>query len=68
MVSFEKSFRTHNGPLKEMSTRNTSWVKAAGALGLKNYHLHVTFVLTSGRLIILEKSGPVHAFNWIVYL
>jgi hypothetical protein len=51
--------------LTEMSSRNISWgVKAAGALGWQSYHLHVSTVLKSGSLNLLEPSGPVQACNW----
>jgi len=47
-------------PLAKMSTRNISWgVKAAGAYGWQPYHLHVSIVLKSGNLSLLEPSGPV---------
>jgi hypothetical protein len=42
-------------PLTEMSTRNISWgVKAAGAYDWQPYHLHVSIVLKSGSLNLLE--------------
>jgi hypothetical protein len=54
-------------PLTEMSTRNiSSGVKAAGAYGWQPYHLHVSTVLKSGSLTLLEPSGPVQACNGIV--
>jgi hypothetical protein len=37
-------------------------VKAAGA-----YHLHVTIVMKSGSLNLLEPSGPVQACTGIYY-
>ena len=50
-------------PLTEMSTRNISWaVKLDGAKGRQPYHLHVLIVLKSGRLKLLEPSGPVQGF------
>jgi hypothetical protein len=53
-------------PVTEMSTRNIFWgVKAAGAYGCQPYHLHVPIVLKSGRLNLLEPSGPVEACNGI---
>ena len=53
-------------PLTEMSTRSISWgVKAAGAYGWQPYHLHVSTVLKSGSLNLLEPSGPVQACNGI---
>jgi len=52
--------------LTEMSTRNISWgVKAAGAWGWQPCHLHVSSVLKSGSLNLLEPSGPVRACNGI---
>ena len=51
-------------PLTEMSTRNISWrVKAAGAYGWQPYHIHVSTVLKSGSLNLMEPSGPVQACN-----
>jgi len=52
-------------PLTEMSTRNISWVKAAGAYGWQPYHLLVPIVLKSGNLKQLEPPGPVQACNGI---
>ena len=53
-------------PLTEMSTRNISWgVNAAGSYGWQPYHLHVSIVLKSGSLNLLESSGPVQACNGI---
>ena len=53
-------------PLTEMSTRNISWgVKGSRCVGLKPYHLHVSTVLKSGNLNLLEPSGPVEACNGI---
>jgi hypothetical protein len=53
-------------PMAEMSTRNILWrVKATGAKGWQPYHLHVPIVLKSGRLNLLEASGPVQACNGI---
>ena len=47
-------------PQTEISTRNICWeVKAAGAYGLQPYQLHVTTVLKSRSLNLLELSGPV---------
>ena len=52
--------------LTETRTRNIScWVKAAGALGWLPYHHHVSIVLESGSLNLLEPSGPVQACNGI---
>jgi hypothetical protein len=54
-------------PLTEMSNMNISWgVKAAGAYGWQPYHLHVSTVLKSGCLNLLETSGPAQACNGIV--
>ena len=51
-------------PLRGMSIKNISWeVKAAGAQGRQRYHLHVSIVLKSGSLNLLEPSGPVQACN-----
>jgi len=36
-----------------------------GAYGWQSYHLHVPTVLKSGRLKLLEPSGPVQGFNQI---
>jgi len=56
----------HRVPPTEMSTRYISWeVKVAGAYGWQPYHLHVPTVLKSGRLNLLEPSGPVQACNGI---
>jgi hypothetical protein len=56
-------------PLTEMSTRNISWGggggKAAGVLGWPPYHLHVSIVLKSESLSLLEPPGPVQACNGI---
>jgi len=53
-------------PPIEMSISDISWgVKAAGALGLQPYHLHVPIVLKSGSLNLLEPPGPVQASNGI---
>jgi len=41
-------------------------VKAAGMKGWQPYHLHVPTVLKSGRLNLLEPSGPVQVCNGIV--
>jgi hypothetical protein len=43
-----------------------SGIKATGALGSQPYHLHVPIVLNSGRLNLLEPSGPVQACNGTV--
>jgi len=52
-------------PLTEMSTRNISYIKVAGALGWQTYHLHVPIFLKSGSLNLLEPSGTVQACNGI---
>jgi hypothetical protein len=44
-------------PLKEMSTRDISFIYI--------YHLYVLIVLKSGSLNLLEPSGPVQACNGI---
>jgi len=50
--------------LTEISTRNISWrVKAAGAYGWQSYRLHVSTVMKSGSLNLLEPSRPVQACN-----
>jgi hypothetical protein len=55
-------------PLTQMSTRNISWwVKAAGAYGWHPYHLHVPNVFKSGKLNLIEPSGPVQACNGIAF-
>jgi hypothetical protein len=49
-------------PLTEKSTRNTSCgVNATGTYGWKPYHLHVSIVCKSGRINLLETSGPAQA-------
>ena len=58
--------RPHYVPLIEISTRNISWgVKAAGACDWQSDHLHVTIVLKSGSLSLLEPSGCVQACNGV---
>ena len=54
-------------PLTEMSTRIFFFlgIKEAGTYGWQPYHLHVPIVLKSGRLNLLEPSGPVQACNGI---
>jgi hypothetical protein len=44
-------------PLVKMSTRNIPGVEAAGAC-VWPHHLHVPNVITSGRLNLVEHSGP----------
>jgi hypothetical protein len=52
--------------LTEMSTRNNSCgIRVAGAYGWQPYHPHVSIVLKSGSLNLLEPSGPVQACNGI---
>ena len=51
--------------LTEMSTKNISWVKAAGAYGRQPYNLQVPIVLKSRSLDFLEPSGLVEACNGI---
>ena len=49
-------------PLREMSTRNTSWgVKASTAWVWQPCHVPVPTVLQSGSLNFLEASGPVES-------
>jgi len=49
-------------PLVKMSTRNISWgLKAAGAWGWQPHHFHVPNVMKSGKLKLLEPSGPHRA-------
>jgi len=53
-------------PLTEMSTRNISWgVRATGAYGWQDYHLHVRTVLKSVSLNLLELSGPVQGLLYL---
>jgi hypothetical protein len=53
-------------PVTQMSSRNISWgVKALGVYGWQPYHLHVSTVLKSGSLKLLEPSGSVQACNGI---
>jgi hypothetical protein len=54
-------------PLTEISTSNNSRreAKVAGGYGWQPYHFHVTIVLKSGSLKLLEPSGPVQACNGI---
>jgi len=55
--------------LTEMSTTNISWgVKTAGAYGRQPYYIHVSIVLKSGSLSLLESSGPVQSCNGIALL
>jgi hypothetical protein len=64
-------FRLHNGPgVDSASNRNESQeyflgVKAVGAKGWQPYHFHMPTVLKSGRLNLLELSGPVQVCNGI---
>jgi hypothetical protein len=52
--------------LTEMSTRNIFWgAKTAGAWSWQPYYLHVSIVLKSGSLNLLESSGPVQPCNGI---
>ena len=54
-------------PLTEVSTRYITWgVKAAGRRADRSYYLHVSIVLDSARLKLLEPSGPVQACNGVV--
>jgi hypothetical protein len=53
-------------PLTDLSTRNISWaVKAADDYGRQTHHHHVLVGLKSGRLNLLETSGPVQACKGI---
>jgi hypothetical protein len=58
-------------PLTEISTRNICWrVKAAGVLGWQTYHNHVSTVLKSGSLNLLEPQGlsrPVWGLLYVFY-
>ena len=72
MLQLPTVFSTvHYGPgIDSASNRNEYQeyflgVKAAGALGWQPYHLHVSIVLKSGSLKLLEFSGPVQACNGI---
>jgi hypothetical protein len=52
-----------------MSTQNISWrVKAASALSRQSYHLHVSTVMHSGNLNLLQPSGPAQACTVISYI
>jgi len=56
-------------PLTEMSTRNISCgVKAAGAYGWQPYHLHVSSVMESGSLNLMEPSGTVQGLLHFFYI
>ena len=67
--SLKQSFRPHYGPRTDLaSNRNECQeyflgVKAAGVYSSQPCHLHVPIVLKSGRLNLLEPSGPVQACN-----
>ena len=69
--SLTQSFRLHNGPgVNSASNRNEYreyfvMLKAAGVHSWQTYHLHVSIVLKSGGLNLLESSGPVQACNGI---
>jgi len=52
-------------PLTEMSTRNISWGKSGRFLGLQRYHLHVSTVMKSGSLNLLEILVPVQVYTGI---
>ena len=55
--------------LTEMSTKNISWrVKAAGTHGWQPYQLHMSDILKSRSLNLLEPSEHVLAFNGIDFL
>jgi hypothetical protein len=54
--------------LTEMSTRNISWnVKAASVYGWQPYHLHVSIVLKSESINLLEQSRPIQVCNGIAF-
>jgi len=56
-------------PLTEGSTRNISWwIKAACAWGWQLYHLRVPIVLKCGSPNLLEPSGPVQDFLYLLCL
>jgi len=65
------SFRPHYGPGVGSASNINEYqeyflgVKAAGAKGWHPYHIHVSIVLKSGSLKLLEPSGPVQACNGI---
>ena len=69
--SLTQSFRPHYGPGVDAASNRNEYqecfveVKAAGAEGWQPYHLHVTIVLKSGSLNLLEPLGPVQACNGI---
>jgi len=51
----------------EMSTSNSSWeVKTADVQGWQTYHIHVSIVVESGSLNLLEPSGPVQGLVYTV--
>jgi hypothetical protein len=53
--------------LTEMSTRNMYWgVKVASAEGWQLYHLHVPNVLKPGSLKLMEPSGPVQGWFYLL--
>jgi hypothetical protein len=53
-------------PLTDMNTRNISCGgKGSRYAQLTNLHLHVSIVSKSGRINLLERSGPVQACNGI---
>ena len=53
-------------PLTEMSTRNIFWcVNEAGAYSWQPYRLHVSIVMKSGSLNLLEPSGTLQDCNGI---
>ena len=69
--SLTLSFQPHYGPGVDSVSNRKEYqeyflgVKAASVWGWQPYHLHVPTVLKSGRLILLEPSGPVQACNGI---
>jgi len=60
-VSFRPYYRpgVDSAPNRNGYQENFLGVKAAGAYGRQPYHLHVSTVLISGSLSVLELSGSV---------
>ena len=69
--SLTQSFRSHCGPGVDSASNRDEYqeyflgVNAAGAEGWQSYHLHVSTVLKSGSLKLLEPSGSAQACNGI---
>jgi hypothetical protein len=58
-----------NQPVAEISTRNISWgVKVASALDWQPYHLHVSNVMKSGSLNLLEPSWLSRPVQRLLYI